>query len=185
MTFSGATADRDDGPQMAHDSLHSLYLVRHAVAAGQGEAYPDDRKRPLTPQSMARFRAAVRGLVRVGVDIELVLTSPLVRARQTADILSAELPGSPPVTETDALAPGAAFERVLQVLEGCAGWSSIALVGHEPGIGDLAAQLMHSTFPLQFKKGAVCRIDVGRWPPAEPGRLRWFLSPKIMRTLAG
>lgn len=167
---------------MAHG--HSLYLVRHAVAVDRGEAYPDDRKRPLTPQGMARFRAAVRGLVRVGVDIQRVLSSPLVRARQTADILSAELPGNPPVTETDALEPGAAFERVLRVLDGCADSSSIALVGHEPGIGELAAQLMHSTLPLEFKKGAVCRIDLDGWPPAEPGRLRWFLSPKIMRKLA-
>jgi phosphohistidine phosphatase len=166
---------------MAHN--HSLYLVRHAVAADRGEAYPDDWKRPLTPQGMTRFRAAVRGLVRVGVDIERVLCSPLVRARQTADILSAELPGNPPVSETDALEPGAAFERVLRALDECAD-SSIALVGHEPGISDLAAQLMHSTLPLEFKKGAVCRIDMDGWRSTEPGRLRWFLPPKIMRKLA-
>ena len=163
---------------------HSLYLVRHAVAAARGEAYPDDRQRPLTPQGMARFRAAVRGLVRVGVEIDRVLTSPLLRARQTADILSAELPGSPPVTETDALEPGAAFDGVLRALDACADLSSIALVGHEPGIGDLAARLMHSALPLEFRKGAVCRIDLDEWPPAAPGRLRWFLTPKIMRKLA-
>ena len=64
-----------------------LYLVRHAIAAERGDKWPDDTKRPLTHKGAARMRQAVEGLRALGVEIDLVLTSPLVRAEQTADIL--------------------------------------------------------------------------------------------------
>ena len=60
----------------------------------------------------------------------------------------------------------------------------IAMVGHEPGIGELAGRLLGSRRPLEFKKGAICRIDVAALPPAGPGQLRWFLTPRILRKIA-
>ena len=57
----------------------------------------------------------------------------------------------------------------------------IALVGHEPGIGELAARLIGLRHPIEFKKGAVCRIDVDALPPTAPGALRWLLPPKVLR----
>jgi phosphohistidine phosphatase SixA len=59
----------------------------------------------------------------------------------------------------------------------------IALVGHKPGMGELAARLMGTRRPLEFKKGAVCRIDLESIPPAGPGTLKWLLTPKILREL--
>ncbi len=59
----------------------------------------------------------------------------------------------------------------------------IALVGHEPAIGELAARLIGSRHALEFKKGGVCRIDVEEFPPAGPGDLRWMLTPKILRSI--
>ena len=59
----------------------------------------------------------------------------------------------------------------------------IALVGHEPGIGELAARLIGSRHPIEFKKGAICRIDVEEVPPSGPGALRWLLTPKILLAL--
>src|SRR5512146_79417 len=89
-------------------SSMKLYLVRHAIAAERGIQYPDDSKRPLTGQGMSRFREVVEGLAMLGVKVDLVLASPLVRALQTAQILSAGLPGHPPIEETPALTPGSA-----------------------------------------------------------------------------
>ncbi|HET9361040.1 MAG TPA: phosphoglycerate mutase family protein, partial [Vicinamibacterales bacterium] len=68
-----------------------LYLVRHAIAAERGEAWPDDDTRPLTERGIARFKEGVAGLGRLDAVIDEILTSPLVRARQTADLLSAGL----------------------------------------------------------------------------------------------
>ncbi len=61
--------------------------------------------------------------------------------------------------------------------------SSVALVGHEPDIGQLAARLLGLRHPLAFKKGGVCRIDMETLPPAGPGELRWFVPPRILARL--
>ena len=64
-----------------------LYLVRHAIAAERGEDWPDDDKRPLTARGVARFKESVDGMRRLGVEVDEIFTSPLVRAKQTADVL--------------------------------------------------------------------------------------------------
>jgi phosphohistidine phosphatase len=164
---------------------YSLYVVRHAIAAERGDDYPDDSKRPLTGEGMARFRKAGRGLVEIGVEVDLILTSPFVRARQTADILSEQLRGHPPVVETNALVPGAAHADLIAELANHSKRSALALVGHEPGIGMAAARLIGAKGAFEFKKGAVCRIDVSSLPPAGPGRLIWFATPKMLVGMNG
>jgi phosphohistidine phosphatase len=163
---------------------HRLYVIRHAVAAERGDAYPDDSKRPLTPDGMSRFRKTARGLARLDAGIDCILCSPLVRARQTADILAQALPDKPRVVETATLVPGADFRELAAELENHKRSSAIALVGHEPGVGEIAARLIGLRHPFQFKKGAVCRIDVETLPPAGPGRLRWFATSKMLAKLA-
>jgi phosphohistidine phosphatase len=132
---------------------------------------------------MSRMRKATRGLAELGVSIDLVLTSPLLRARQTAEILAAGLDPSPEVVTTDALAPGAPYAALVTELGKHARRTRLALVGHEPGIGELAARLIGSRHAIEFKKGAVCRIDLDELPPSGPGDLRWLLPPKTLRAL--
>jgi phosphohistidine phosphatase len=121
--------------------------------------------------------------MNLGVTFDVMLTSPLVRTRQTAEALAAEFDPRPPIVSLDSLAPDGGYQRVFADLEKQARRSRIALVGHEPGIGDLAAHLTGCRRELEFKKGAVCRIDVETLPPNGPGKLRWFLTPKILRSL--
>ncbi len=160
-----------------------LYLVRHAVAEERGEAWPDDTKRPLTERGMTRMRRAVRGLVSLGVEIDVVLTSPLVRARQTAEILAGGFDPRPPVVNVEALAPGATWQALASELAKQTRRERIALVGHEPGIGELAAQLIGARQPIEFKKGAICRIDVEALPPTAAGSLRWFMTARTLRRI--
>src|SRR5512145_2304746 len=101
-----------------------LYLVRHAIAAERG---------------MNRFKDAVKGLRRLDVAVDEIFTSPLVRARQTAELLAAGLEGKPPVKVLDALAPGHTSAAVIAQLAKTAKRRRIALVGHEPELGELAA----------------------------------------------
>ena len=119
----------------------ALYLIRHGIAEAQGEAWPDDAKRPLTDDGIARLRKIARGLARLDVSIDVMLTSPLIRARQTAELIATGLDPRPHVTTIDSLAPGGTFAAVLADLEKQAKRSGVALVGHEPGIGELAARL--------------------------------------------
>jgi phosphohistidine phosphatase len=162
---------------------YELYLIRHAVAEPRGEAWPDDAKRPLTTDGISRMRKAVRGLARLGVAIDVILTSPLVRARQTAEIVAAGLDSRPPIVSIDGLTPAGTFTALVDELEKHARKTSIALVGHEPNIGEIAARLIGSRHAIEFKKGAVCRIDVEQLPPHGPGDLRWFLPPRALRSM--
>ena len=158
-----------------------LYLVRHAVAAERGEEWPDDTKRPLTTTGVSRFRDAVKGLVWFDIGIDEIYASPLVRARQTADLLSAGLKDRPPVCTLDELAPGNEPSKVLAELAKRVKRRRVALVGHEPDLGELAAALLGAKRALPFRKGGICRIDVSRISSSTTGSLIWFLPPKVLR----
>ena len=161
-----------------------LYLVRHAIAAERGSNYPDDRERPLTSEGIARFKQAVEGLKDFDVKLELVLTSPLVRATHTAELLVAGIGGKPRLETLEALAPGG---RMTQVLEAVAKYSKrmhhIAIVGHEPDMGELAARLLRARGTMEFKKGAVCCMEMDGAMPNGPGTLRWLLPPRALRKI--
>jgi phosphohistidine phosphatase len=160
-----------------------LYLIRHGLAEERGEAWPDDSKRPLTADGISSMRKEARGLARLGVVLDVVLSSPLVRARQTGELVSAALVSRPSLVTVDSLTPDANYGAIIGDLEKHARKTHIALVGHEPAIGELAARLIGSRHALEFKKGAVCRIDVEELPPVGPGDLRWMLTPKILRSV--
>jgi phosphohistidine phosphatase len=162
---------------------YEIYLIRHGVAEERSDAWPDDAKRPLTEEGAQKMRKSARGLARIGVSLDVVLTSPLVRTRQTAELVAAAFDPKPHIATAESLAPGGSYAAVIADLEKHTRKNGIALVGHEPGIGELAARLAGSRHPIEFKKGAVCRIDLPALPPTGPGTLRWFLTPKIMRSL--
>jgi phosphohistidine phosphatase len=162
---------------------YELYLIRHGVAEERGDAWPDDSKRPLTEEGTSRMRKAARGLSRLGIAFDIVLTSPLVRARQTAEIVAGGLAPRPSLVNIESLAPDAAYAALMADLEKHARKPRIALVGHEPDIGELAARLIGSRRAIEFKKGAICRIDLDEIPPSGPGQLRWFVTPKILLAL--
>lgn len=164
-------------------AVHELYLIRHGVAEERGEAWPDDSKRPLTDDGIERMRRAARGLVRLGVTLDVVLTSPFVRARQTAELVAAAFSDRPPLVVIESLTPNGSFQGLLNDLEKQAKRARIALVGHEPDLGEVAARLGCMRRALEFKKGAVCRIDVKTIPPAGAGTLRWFMTARMLGAL--
>lgn len=158
-----------------------LYLIRHGVAAERGENYPDDAKRPLTNEGVQKLRKEAKALVALDITFDVILTSPLVRTRQTAEVVAGAFRNPPPILNMPSLAPGGTHNAIIEELSKQHRRHRIALVGHEPGIGELAGRLIGLRRPLEFKKGAICRIDVAALPPAGPGQLRWFLTPRILR----
>jgi phosphohistidine phosphatase len=163
--------------------IYELYLIRHGLAEERGDAWPDDNKRPLTEDGMSRMRKQARGLARLGLTLDIVLTSPLVRARQTAEIVASALDPRPTLTTIESLAPDGTYQALMADLEKHTRKARIALVGHEPDLGELAARLIGTRHAIEFKKGAACRIDVTALPPGGPGALRWFLPPRVMREI--
>ncbi len=164
-------------------ALLELYLIRHGIAADRGEEFPDDSKRPLTSEGIASLRKEARALDELGVAIEHIITSPLVRAKQTADVFVQHLQTKPSLSISDALAPAGSPAAVVQDIVKQARKGRIALVGHEPNLGELAARLIGSRTPLEFKKGGICRIDFEVLPPKGVGHLRWFVTPKMLRKI--
>lgn len=161
-----------------------LYLIRHGVAAPRGDDYPDDSKRPLTGAGITRMKREAKALDALGVAFDQIISSPLTRTKQTAEILAESMKSKPPIATLDALAPAGTPSAVVQELAKYSKKSRIALVGHEPNMGELAARLIGARLPLEFKKGAICRIDFEVLPPKGIGQLRWFMPPRALRRLA-
>lgn len=164
-----------------------LYLVRHAVAAEQdAKRWPDDRQRPLTKSGARRFKGAaaiLAGVIRADGKVDRLLSSPLVRARETAAILHRA--GLPEPIEESVLAPGRTAARVLAVLRAHDA-GSIVVVGHEPDLGRLLAVCIAgpgAKLALRFRKGgAACLVFAGA-PRVGEASLEWLLPPKALRAL--
>ncbi|MCG3179881.1 MAG: hypothetical protein BIFFINMI_02231 [Phycisphaerae bacterium] len=163
----------------------SLLLIRHGLAAPRG-AFADDSRRPLTREGILRTTAVARGMARLASPT-LVLTSPLLRAAQTADLVAAACSPTPPVRQTDLLG-GSPNNRSLARLIGKEASENavIALVGHEPHMGMLAAWLVcgNGEARIEFKKASVCRIDFDGEVGGGRGRLAWLCPPKVLTELA-
>lgn len=175
-------SDESDG-SADEPRARQLYLVRHGIAAARGPEWPEDGQRPLTHKGAARMREIASGLRRLGARIDVVLTSPLLRAEQTARLLVAGLRPTPALVVVPALAPGESPAAVVRALEPYMGDRAVALVGHEPDLGALAAWLTGAAAPLAFKKGGVCRIDLASLPPAAPGQLVFHATPRMLRAV--
>ena len=165
-------------------AMLELYLIRHGVAEERGKDWPDDSKRPLTAEGVARLQKAARGLNAIDVTFDQIVTSPLVRTRQTATLLADGLANKATVKNLEALEPGHSPRSVMNELSKSAKRHRIALVGHEPGLGELASHLLGAGRSLPFKKGGVAYITVQGLTSRRPGELVWLLPPKVLRRLA-
>jgi phosphohistidine phosphatase len=160
-----------------------ILLVRHAIAeARDSERWPDDDERPLAPKGIARARKAAQGLLRLAGRPERMLTSPLVRTRQTAALL-AQHAGWPAAVDFLELAPGKTPQAALGRLRREPG-PLVALVGHEPGLGELIAlALLGEARPgaFEMKRFAAALVSFPGAPRAGRGTLRWLVPPRLLR----
>jgi len=166
-----------------------LYVIRHAISEPLGTRHEfSDEKRPLTEEGRRRMREVVKGLKKLGVQLDLIITSPLVRAVETAEILAGSLGmNKKEIHQTRALAPGAVVEELFAEIKNEAGAESIAIEGHQPDLGHLISRMVQSDdslLSIQLKKGGICCINVSETVPALRGDLMWFLTPKQLRMLA-
>ena len=157
-----------------------LYIVRHAIAFERDAArWPDDRARPLTPDGVRKFRKAARGLRQVAGAVPRVLVSPLVRAKQTAELLTLEA-GWPAAQEEAAIVARCARRRDS---------AALAVVGHEPQLSALLALCLdaggseRASDAFVLKKGGAACLSWDGAPRAGKARLVWLLTPKLLRAL--
>jgi len=162
-----------------------LYVVRHGIAFDQDPSqWPDDRLRPLTPEGEDRFRGVARALARITDGVDVTLASPYVRAWRTAEILAEEA-GWPAPVGCQQLEADRPPEQVIDVLRSHTRRSAIAVVGHEPHLGELISILLTggSDVAVVMKKGGVALLGFDGTPSAGAAELRWLLPPKLLRAL--
>jgi len=163
-----------------------FYVVRHGVAETTS-ASGLDKDRRLTTDGRAKMRRAARGLRRLGVDVDVLLTSPLPRARETAEVVATELPGIPTPQVLSALATGTGPVELLRQLRLRVAVGGMMIVGHEPTLSGLIALLLTGSpdgAAIALKKGAVAMLEVGRLAPHGEASLRWLLPSGALRKIA-
>lgn len=158
-----------------------LYIVRHAYAGQHGDPhYPDDSLRPLTKKGRKQFSRAMKKLSRREFAPAIVATSPLVRCRQTAEIIVERVSPPPQLIVQDTLQPGSNLEALV-AWSNEQGADEIAWVGHAPDVDEMAAALIGTpSSAIVFAKGAVAAIGFADTIVAGEGELRWLATPKIL-----
>ena len=160
-----------------------LVIVRHAAAVERDGGIPEEW-RYLTPEGREFFRRTARTLMKEGVKPDLILTSPLLRAVQTADILAEALAYGGPLLARGELRPGFDLAALQQLLAEFQAHKELVLVGHEPDLSSLVAALLALPDGFAFKKGAAIRLKLDPADPQGSAAFQWLAAGKKVVTTA-
>lgn len=164
-----------------------LYLLRHAIAVERGtEGYEQDDTRPLTPKGERRMARIARGIRGLRLPFDLILSSPVLRARQTAEILVRFLGDESLLHFTEHLRPdGNSALLIEEIRTDHARCRNVVLVGHQPYLGELASRLIDGRpgSAIDLKKGGLARLTTDGLKNGKCATLDWLLSPRILVAL--
>jgi len=162
-----------------------LYIARHGDALDVGrQGIARDHDRPLSDEGVRRTEEAGRALQAMGVRVDRVGSSPLVRAEQTARILAAAIAADAPLETCPFLAPGACARDVADWMNRCGG-EALMIVGHMPDLGAVTAALVSrpAAAGVVFKKGAIACVDFPTGVQLGAGELEWLMQPAQLRAV--
>ncbi len=158
-----------------------LYFLRHGVAVEPNEWTGRDFERPLTREGIGRMEREARAIAELSLDLEAIVTSPLLRARQTAEIVASRLKLQDALVLDDRLAGGFDVKSCAAILADHADARALMLVGHEPAfsltVGSLAGDAS-----IEIKKGALAGIELSG-PSSTHGTLFCLIPPKVLAAL--
>lgn len=155
-----------------------LYFLRHGRAENRVDWQGRDADRPLTSVGEEAMRREAEALRAMGLALDLIVTSPLARARRTAEIVADGLGLTDRLMEDARLAPGFDVARLEQLLAAYGSAGPVMVVGHEPDFSETVAELIGGG-DVVMKKGGLARVDVAA-PAAGGGRLVWLLTPPLL-----
>lgn len=166
--------------------------MRHGIASDLGVGgVIHDADRPLTPEGRARLQVMTEGMRRLGLKFNWIFTSPLLRARQTAEVVADILELQHKVKVLESLAPGRGLvgaesgKAELFIEMGAYTFARALLVGHQPDLSELTSFMLtgNRNLNVEFKKGGLCAVEMTSIPPRGPGLLRWLLQPRQLREI--
>jgi len=156
-----------------------IYLLRHAIADDRSPSGRDYDRR-LTDEGREKLRRVLKRAAAAGVQPSLILSSPLVRAVQTAEIAAEDLGYKGKIVRVECLAPEGSPPEVWQEIRSRHDEKSVVLAGHEPLFSSIVAYLLGATRSMvDFRKAGLVRIDVHGFGATPAGVLQWMLIPKI------
>jgi phosphohistidine phosphatase len=165
----------------------NLYIIRHAIAVDEGTSdYESDSERPLTDKGRKKMRQIAKGLRALGVEFDLILSSPYVRARETAEILADVFKMKKKLAFSDNLIPIAEPNLLIAEVNENHSVDSLALVGHEPHLSNLVGLLAteNTKLDITLKKGGVCYLSADDLHHEHHATLEWLLTPGILVEIA-
>lgn len=161
----------------------NIYILRHGLAGDRdSKKYPDDSQRPLTSEGEDKLWKIAKGMKKLGLEFDLILSSPYVRTRQTAEIVADKFRAKKNLELTETLEPDGPPSELIKLLNHRHGLDSPLLVGHEPYLSSLISVLVsgdhHSS--VTMKKGGLCMLSADSLKYGHCASLRWLLTPKQM-----
>lgn len=165
----------------------NLFIVRHAIAVQRGTpGYDEDSQRPLTDAGRKKMKKIAKGLTGLDLELDTILSSPYVRARDTAKILAREFGRQDKVAFSDNLIPPGNFEKLIQEIHDQYDVNNLALVGHEPMLSGLISWLTTGTteMRLTLKKGGIAYLSTTNLHQDSRATLEWLLTPALMMELS-
>jgi phosphohistidine phosphatase len=161
----------------------NLYIIRHAIAVEEGTPeYEDDSQRPLTDKGKKKMRQIAKGLRSLSVGFDLILSSPYVRAKETAEILADVFKMKKNVELSENLVPMGDPDLLIAEMNEKYKVDGIALVGHEPQLTHLIGLLVseNAGVDMTLKKGGVCSLSADDLHHARKATIEWLLTPGIL-----
>jgi phosphohistidine phosphatase len=165
----------------------NLYIIRHAIAVDEGTSeYESDSERPLTDKGRKKMRQIAKGLRSLGVEFDLILSSPYVRARETAEILAEVFKMKKKIDFSDNLIPMGNPELLITEVNEKFSVESMAVVGHEPHLSALVGLLVgeNGKLDVTLKKGGVCYLSADDLHQERRATLEWLLTPGILMEIS-
>ena len=165
----------------------NLYIVRHAIAIPRGTpGYDDDSQRPLTDAGRKKMKKIVDGLRQLDLELDAIVSSPYVRARDTAMILAKEFNMKNKVSLSDSLIPPGNFESLINEIREKYDVENLALVGHEPMLSSLVSWLStgNTAMKVVLKKGGVAYLSSDNLYEQGRATLQWLLTPALIVELS-
>lgn len=154
------------------------YFLRHGPAGDAAKWSGSDFDRPLTQDGIKRIAREAKTISALELALDAIITSPLLRARRTAEIVADELELRDSLRQDDRVGLGFSAARLAEILRDHPGAQNVMLVGHEPAMGCTVGELIGGG-EVDFKKGALACVEISRDAPLA-GRLLWLASPKLL-----
>ena len=162
----------------------NLYILRHGIAVDPAaHGFAKDADRPLTPEGKRKLGQIAGAMEALELSFDLILSSPYLRARQTAEIIAEALKARKWLELSDSLTPGGSARKLVDLLNHLQPPpESVLLVGHEPYLSGLISLLVagDASFAVLMKKGGLCKLSTDSLKPGRCATLEWLLTPKQM-----